>query len=246
MYERWQDIVAGAKRQVLRNRAGDAQELEVVEEIKSRHPRYAWVGFTDEACLVRVSTEITLAKMNVETRPWCNEARKGPFVGDIHEAVLLKTRLGDIGRIGLLMDIAVPVRSTGNAVTGVLAAHLTADLLMDAAGPRLGPITTAVVTSQGQVVTPAGLIGSIPGSTYRELTGSNPQQAQWPDGRFLTVASATKGSGDFPGFGWTAVARIPADQVPSWPVAYIIAAAALISAILAGVGFWLGFRRTTA
>src|SRR5215213_4709739 len=56
MVERWQDITLAARRQVLRERAGEISEREVVDEIKARHPRYAWVGFTDENCLVRVST----------------------------------------------------------------------------------------------------------------------------------------------------------------------------------------------
>jgi hypothetical protein len=43
-------------------------------------------------------------------------------VGDVHEAKLLKSRIKDLGQIGLLMDIAVPVRLSTNTVTGVLAA----------------------------------------------------------------------------------------------------------------------------
>jgi hypothetical protein len=92
MFERWQDITLGARRQVLRDRAGDSPEREIVEEIRARHVRYAWVGFTDENCIVRVSTEKSLDGMSVEARPWCVEARKSPFVGDIHDAVLLKSR----------------------------------------------------------------------------------------------------------------------------------------------------------
>ena len=42
--------------------------------------------------MVRVSTEKSLDGMSVEARPWCVEARKGPFVGDIHDAVLLCKR----------------------------------------------------------------------------------------------------------------------------------------------------------
>ena len=92
MFERWQDITLGARRQVLRDRAGDSPEREIVEEIRARHVRYAWVGFTNENCIVRVSTEKSLDGMSVEARPWCVEARKSPFVGDIHDAVLLKSR----------------------------------------------------------------------------------------------------------------------------------------------------------
>src|SRR4051794_27285250 len=72
-------------------RAGATPEREVVEEIKARHPRYAWVGFTDETCRVRVSTGRSIDGTDVEERPWCREARKAAFVGDVHDAVLLRS-----------------------------------------------------------------------------------------------------------------------------------------------------------
>ena len=214
MFERWQDITLGARRQVLRDRAGDSPERELVHEIKARHSRYAWVGFTDENCIVRVSTEKSLDGMNVEARPWCVEARKGPFVGDIHDAVLLKSRLKDVGQIGLLMDIAVPVRSPANTVTGVLAAHLMADWLMDANEPVKGmePIETAIITSHGQVVLGTGLMDKALESPALAEVKAGVREGRWPDGEFVSVAVATNGSGDFPGFGWTAVARMPQAQ----------------------------------
>jgi hypothetical protein len=38
------------------------------------------------------------------------------------------------------------------------------------------------------------------------------REGRWPDGEFVSVAVATNGSGDFPGYGWTAVARMPQAQ----------------------------------
>jgi hypothetical protein len=211
MFERWQDVTLGARRQVLRDRAGDAPERELVHEIRARHSRYAWVGFTDENCIVRVSTETSLDGMNVEARPWCAEARKSPYVGDIHDAVLLKSRLKDIGKIGLLMDIAVPVRSPTNTVTGVLAAHLMADWLMDANNSMngMGPIETAIVTAHGQVVLGSGLMDKALSGVALAEVKAGVREGRWPDGDFVSAAAATNGSGDFPGFGWTAVARMP-------------------------------------
>jgi hypothetical protein len=112
MFERWQDITLGARRQVLRDRAGDSPEREIVEEIRARHVRYAWVGFTDENCIVRVSTEKSLDGMSVEMRPWCvrlararswaistmpSSSRAGPggpeFDGEIEEPVVPLARI---------------------------------------------------------------------------------------------------------------------------------------------------------
>jgi hypothetical protein len=217
MYERWQDIRLAAGRQALRDRSGENAEREVVEEIKARHPRYAWVGFTDEGCVVRVSTESSLNGMNVEARPWCNEARKGAFVGDVHEAVLLKSRLKDIGKIGLLLDIAAPVRSLANEITGVLAAHVMADWLIDVNGSMgtAPPLETMIVTSHGLVVVgPEGLMGrTLDGGMLSSIRRDGLQEVRWPDGAFVSSAVTTKGVVDFPGFGWMAVARLPQGHV---------------------------------
>jgi hypothetical protein len=177
--------------------------------------------------------------MNVEARPWCTEARKGAFVGDIHEAVLLKERLRDIGKIGLLMDIAVPVQATEKRLTGVLAAHLMADWLIDAMDLSFGPIETAVVTSQGHLVTKAGLIATGGPPTRRSLEQSALAEASWPDGTFYHVAVLTRGSGDFPGFGWIAVARIPKDQVKAAPLFWIALGGVACSLLLYGLGVLL-------
>jgi multisubunit Na+/H+ antiporter MnhC subunit len=250
MFERWQDITLGARRQVLRDRAGDASERELVHEVKARHSRYAWVGFTDENCIVRVSTETSLDGMNVEARPWCVEARKGPFVGDIHDAVLLKSRLKDIGQIGLLMDIAVPVRSPANTVTGVLAAHLMADWLMDANEPVKGmePIETAIITSHGQVVLGTGLMDKALESPALAEVKAGVREGRWPDGEFVSVAVATNGSGDFPGYGWTAVARMPQAQANALPqriVLWTLVGGITTTLLMLAVGLLIARRRSS-
>ena len=216
MAERWQDITLAARRQVLRERAGESPEREVVDEIKARHPRYAWVGFTDENCLVRVSTERSLDGADVEERPWCREARRGAFVGDVHEAKLLQSRIKDLGQIGLLMDIAVPVRSPTNTVVGVLAAHVMADWLIDVNNSMQGasPVETLILTSKGQVIVgPQALMGSmLDEPTFTRAKKSGAQQGPWPDGTYLSTAAATSGVESFPGLGWIAVARVSPEQ----------------------------------
>jgi hypothetical protein len=216
MAERWQDITLAARRQVLRERAGETPEREVVDEIKARHPRYVWVGFTDENCFVRVSTERSLDGTDVEERPWCREARRGAFVGDVHEAKLLKSRIKDLGQIGLLMDIAVPVRLSTNTVTGVLAAHLMADWLIDvnASMQEASPVETLILTAKGQVIVgPPVLMGhTLDEPTFAQVKASGVGRRPWLDGAYVSTAVATKGVESFPGLGWIAVARLSQEQ----------------------------------
>jgi hypothetical protein len=195
------------------------------------------VGFTDEGCVVRVSTERSIDGMNVEARPWCNEARKGAFVGDVHEAVLLKSRLKDIGKIGLLLDIAAPVRSRTNQLAGVLAAHVMADWLIDVNGSigAASPMETMIVTSRGLVVVgPEGLMGqTLDGGVLSTIRRDGLQEVRWPDGAFVSSAVTTKGVADFPGFGWTAVARHPQGHIGAGERQL------LISMLIGGVAFSL-------
>ena len=249
MVERWQDITLAADRQVLRERAGETSEREVVDEIKARHPRYAWVGFTDETCLVRVSTERSIDGTDVEERPWCQEARKSAFVGDVHEAKLLKSRLNGLGQIGLLMDIAVPVRSPTNAVVGVLAAHLMADWLIDvnASMREASLVETLILTSKGQVIVgPSGLMGSVLDEpTFAQAKRSEASRTAWPDGAYVTTAAVTDGVGDFPGFGWIAVARVSPEQASAPErriLLWVVAGGLALSLTLAAVGAGLGRR----
>jgi len=165
---------------------------------------------------VRVSTEHSIDGTDVEERPWCREARKGAFVGDVHDAVLLKSRLKDLGQIGLLMDIAVPVRSPTNTVTGVLAAHLMADWLIDANASTqdVSPLETLILTSKGQVIVgPSALMGhALNEPTFAQVKNGAVGGRPWSDGVYVSTAVATKGVEDFPGFGWISVARISQEQ----------------------------------
>lgn len=253
MVERWRDITLAARRQVLRERAGEDSEREVVDEIKARHPRYAWVGFTDETCRVRASTEHSIDGTDVEERPWCREARKGAFVGDVHDAVLLKSRLKDLGQIGLLMDIAVPVRSPTNTVTGVLAAHLMADWLIDVNNTMrdASPVETLILTSRGQVIVgPVGLMSSTLDEPTRAQVGrSEAARTAWPDGAYLSTAAVTSGVEDFPGFGWIAVARLSPERVIASErriLLWVLIGGTALSVMLALLGTLVANRSETA
>lgn len=56
-------------------------------------PGYAWIGVTDASGRVRAATGGLLEGQDVSTRPWFQQGRRGPWLGDVHEAKLLATLL---------------------------------------------------------------------------------------------------------------------------------------------------------
>lgn len=69
-------------------------------------PRYAWIGFARPDGTVETATGHLLEGQSVAERPWFKAALKGPFVGDLHEALLLNRLLRPDGanRCGLSMS----------------------------------------------------------------------------------------------------------------------------------------------
>jgi hypothetical protein len=88
-----------------------------------------------------------------------------------------------------------------------------ADWLIDVNGSMAAepPLETMILTAQRQVVVgPAGLMGrTLDEPTASSIRRGGVHEVRWPDGEFVSTAVATKGIDDFPGFGWTAVARLP-------------------------------------
>ncbi len=116
----------------------------------------------------------------------------------------------------MLMDIAVPVRSPTNTVTGVLAAHLMADWLIDVNASMRGvsPVETLILTSKGQVIVgPAGLMGhTLDEPSFARVKNGGVGRRPWSDGAYVSTAVTTKGVESFPGLGWIAVARLSQEQ----------------------------------
>lgn len=90
------------------------------------YPDYAWIGVTDAEGRVRVASRGMLEGISVARRPWFQAGRKEPYVGDIHEAVLLAKLLPVQGDEPLrLIDVASPIHDDHGVVIGVIGAHLS-------------------------------------------------------------------------------------------------------------------------
>lgn len=134
---------------------------------KSGYRHYAWLGVANAAGVVQLASGGLLEGVSVRQRPWFVQGSRGPFVGDLHEAVLLsKALVGEGAHPGdplRFVDFAAPVFDAQGQLLGVVAAHTNwqwAREVMDAAlppGALDDGIEVLIVNAQGQVIYPQAM-----------------------------------------------------------------------------------------
>ncbi|TPG46447.1 hypothetical protein EAH89_24875 [Roseomonas nepalensis] len=98
---------------------------DLLERVKESWAPYAWIGVTDAAGRVVAASNGLLEGNDVSVRPWFQHGRAGLFVGDVHEAALLASRLrGPEGEPLRFVDIALPLRDADGGLLGMLGAHI--------------------------------------------------------------------------------------------------------------------------
>ena len=92
---------------------------------KAAHKEYAWIGIADANGRVVQAPSGLLQNEQVGQRPWFQAGRRGLFMGDVHEAVLLAKRLPQppSGQPLRFIDFAAPVLDENGQLKGVLGAH---------------------------------------------------------------------------------------------------------------------------
>ncbi|WP_431267272.1 PAS domain-containing sensor histidine kinase [Dankookia sp. P2] len=132
---------------------------------------------------------------------------RGPVVEDVHEALMLASRLGQAAPLRLV-DLAAPVRGVDGRLVGVVAAHLDWRWASEVVGtPRPGEPEILILSRAGEVLLgPAALLGQ-----HLGLAAIGHAPVDFPDGAdFLAAAAPTQGWQDYPGLGWQVLARRPA------------------------------------
>lgn len=200
--------------------AGDRARIrEVLNNVKDNRPEYTWIGFAATDGTVLAASDGLLEGASVAERPWFQNGLRGPNVGDVHEAKLLAMLLQDdgTGEPFRFVDIAFPVHVDGRMI-GVLGAHLSwqwastsrARLLQRTVAP--GETDIMVLSREGAVLL-GGTPGAEPFSAEQFAAMRNARFGAFVDAnggsQYLTSYAVTRGYGDYPGLGWTVVARQP-------------------------------------
>ncbi|PKO86636.1 MAG: GGDEF domain-containing protein, partial [Betaproteobacteria bacterium HGW-Betaproteobacteria-12] len=141
--------------------------------LQKSHPYYTWIGFADLGGTVRIATGNLLLGVNVGEHSWFTIGRQEPYVGDLHEALLLTRHLPprDDQEPARFIDFAAPVIDSRGQVRGVVAAHahwdwagavISALRPDDAAANRLEIL---IVNGKGQVIFPEKFAAPLPPAT---------------------------------------------------------------------------------
>jgi hypothetical protein len=222
----------------------------LLDQMKESFPQFAWMGLTDGQGKVLASTGGLLQGNNVSARPWFKGALDGPFVGDVHPAVLLEKLLPRQQEPWRFVDVAIPILDSAGKARNVLGAHLSWSWArnirrsLTPSGAGGGEIQILVVAKDGSIILgPAGQEGQkIDLAPFRVSAAGAPgfaiKDAQ------ITAYAETRGSGRYPGLGWTVLVRQPA-QAAAVTVAGLreqIGLGALLLAVLFATCTWFGMR----
>ena len=235
----------------------DSAELQShLEEIQQSFPYYSWIGVTDLQGVVQVSTGGFLKRQNVSERPWFKQGVKGPYVGDVHKAVLLQglLRPGENSEPMRFLDFASPVRSNSGDVVGVLAIHLNWDWTSKvieevlAGLPHSRGLEIIIFNDKAEVQFPLGLL--IDDKVISKLPKPGElSEFDWSSGDYYITATLNLPGSLMEKLGWTLVARQPV-SIAKLPIVQLHKNLALwsfgIVSILMAIIYWIANRFSTS
>jgi diguanylate cyclase (GGDEF)-like protein len=260
MYERYRDI------QVLAGIRGirDPEEpltfkRSRLELLQQSFPYYAWIGLTDLHGNVIVSTQGLLEGEDVSQRPWFSGGLAGPYVGDVHKALLLEELLeNSTGEPLRFVDVAAPVYDLNGELVGVLGAHLSWEWAREIEHSLLnslqerGGIDIFVVSAEDELLLatpgfapPSG--GKLEFADDNHIhDGHGFHINRWfDDESYITGYAQTDGYREYPGLGWTVLVRQHTDAAFA-PVrelrVFLLIAGALVGLLFTGFGLILSRR----
>ncbi|MGB7441656.1 MAG: ATP-binding protein [Coleofasciculaceae cyanobacterium] len=254
MFERYREIQIVTTLQDIRSEQASPQQRQgLLNKLQSTYPDYAWIGLTDTQGRVIASTQGILEGADVSARPWFREGKTKPFVGDVHEALLLASLLPNSTEEPLrFVDIAAPVfDETGNFL-GVLGAHLYWNWAERAKQDLLEPLEETanmevLILAEDDTI----LLGSqaIQGEKLKlKSTEAAHHQSRgaivetWSDGqKYLTAFAQCDGYKDYSGLGWKVLVQLSEAIAfaPAWKLQQQILWGGLFLGILFATLGWL-------
>ena len=191
-----------------------------LEQLQKTFTDFAWIGFARVDGTVVAATGGLLEGKSVSARPWFKEGLQRAAIGDVHEAMLLASLLGQRadGEPYRFVDIALPVRDANNKLLGVLAGHLdwhwASEVIADVESHDGNTDTKLSVIDKNGVV----LLGPDQGKTRfigTELAGIlRSRQGAFEESvgseKLLTAFYVGQGHREYQGLNWIVTASQPA------------------------------------
>lgn len=258
IFERYHDIQILSTLEPIRNpNIPIPQKRELLQKLQSTYPDYAWIGLSDQQGKVVVATGKLLEGENVASRPWFKIAKNAPYMGDVHEAILLAKLLPNLTKEPLrFVDISVPITDTQGNYQGVLGAHLSwawaqevQESLLHSLWKRR-QVEMFILNKKGEILLAPSkfplskvALANQP-SVQAAMKGQKNSYSveKWSDGKvYITGFSQSQGYRDYRGLGWLVLVR-QTQKVAFVPIETLQHQLVFLSAIggiiLAGIG-WL-------
>lgn len=247
------DVSTQALREGFRSASAPVEDMrQALNDFKRLNPEFAYVSIVDaETATVLAANDGIFEGGSGRGRPTFERGLKGPFLGDVHDAVRLAELLPkpENGEKRRFLDVAAPIRDATGRVFRVFAAHIgwewtqaVRETLFIPMKDRRG-IELILIDTSDKVVLAAS--DSVPlGTQLGDLSakiGETAYSWEWPDGRAcLTAISEVRPRGGFPGFGWKVVVRQPLDiaTAPVQAVRNVFLVGGLLLGVIAAVLGW--------
>ncbi|TXC91291.1 diguanylate cyclase [Metabacillus litoralis] len=229
MWSRYSEIEMLSQLNLFKEDQNNNDKKVLINSLQESIPAFSWVGLTDANGNIVVSTDDILTGANIAERPVFKEATKQPFIGDVHEAVLLAELLPNPSGVPLeFVDISFPIVNNNGDFKGVLATHLSWEWSREIENSIIKPyrknlenskqMEVFIVSSSDQTILlgPEKMLGKTlsPNILKREYALNNSWEIKkWSDGKeYLTGYSIGDGYLNYPGLDWTIIVRIPVEQ----------------------------------
>jgi|GEM_PF-2027864 len=252
MLERYREIKFAASLPTMTDETVPKKEKRaLIQKIRDSYNHHEWIGFALPNGEVYVGTNGYLEGKNASARPWLPAGLKGPYIGDVHDALLLSKLLPNTsGEAIYFSDVAFPVKNKEGKVLGVLCTHLmwqwTRDVIRSI--EKKNDVEIFLLSKDGMVlVGPQNSerkdisdISKTVSNTFKTSTDSAYNIIEWKvNKKYLTAHTMSKGFDEYKGFGWKVIVRKPYDT--AFEISNNNSNHILIASVLAGLlGAFIG------
>lgn len=219
MLERYREIQFVSELPQMRDESTPKDvKKQIIQKVRDSYNHHEWIGYALADGTVDIGTDGYLEGKNVKARPWHPGGLKGPYIGDVHDALLLAKLIPNTsGEAIYFSDVAFPVKNYNEKVIGVLCTHLmwqwTRDVVRDVA--KKNNVEIFLLSKDGLILTG-------PDKTERQKisdlskemaeilkqTTSTYKVAQWNNAeKYLSAYAMSKGYNEYKGFGWKVIVR---------------------------------------